>query len=77
MISHEIRKELHNLIDKADAIQLEIVKEVLQPSDSRYSQKEIDSFYHRIQLFEESGSNGISVNESHSAIRNKYNQGNV
>jgi len=77
MVSQEIRKELHNLIDKADEIQLEIVRVVLLPSNSRYSQQEIDTFYRRIQLFEDSGSNGYSVNESHAAIRNKYNRRNV
>ncbi len=77
MVSQDILKELHNLIDRADEIQLDIIREVLQPSNSRYSQQEIDSFYHRIQMFEESGSNGYSVNESHAAIRNKYNQRNI
>ena len=77
MVSQDILKELHNLIDRADEIQLDIVREVLKPSNSRYSQQEIDSFYHRIQMFEESGSNGYSVNESHAAIRTKYNQRNI
>ncbi len=72
-----IRKELHELLDKADENQLEIVREVLQPSTSRYSNQEIDSFNQRINLFEESGSNGYTVDESHAMIRNKHKQGNV
>ena len=73
-MNEAIRKELHELIDRADENQLEVVREVLQPSASRYSNEEIASFYHQIQLFEEGGSNGYSVKESHAAIRNKYNQ---
>jgi len=71
------RKELHELIDRANENQLEIVREVLQPSTSRYSNQEMASFYQRIKVFEEGGSNGYSVDESHSMIRNKYKQGNV
>ena len=71
------RKELHELIDRADENQLEIVREVLQPSTSRYSTQEIASFYQHIQVFEEGGSNGYSVDESHVKIRAKYKQGNV
>ncbi len=76
-MNEAIRKELHELIDKADENQLEIVREVLLSSTSRYSNQEIASFYQRINLFEESGSTGYSVDESHSMIRNKYKQGNV
>ena len=76
-MNEAIRKELHELIDRADENQLEIVREVLKPSTSRYSNQEIDSFYQRIHLFEEGGNNGYSVDESHSMIRNKYKQGNV
>ncbi len=77
MINQEVKKELHELLDSADENQLEVIREVLKPSTSRYSQEEIDSFYHRINLFEESGSEGYSVEESHSLIRNKYKQSNV
>ena len=76
-MNETIRKELHELIDRADENQLEIVREVLQPSTSRYSNQEMASFYQRIQVFEKGGSNGYSVDESHSMIRNKYKQGNV
>ncbi len=76
-MNEAIRKELHELIDRADENQLEIAREVLQPSTSRYSTQEIASFYQRIQVFEEGGSNGYSVDESHAKIRNKYKQGNV
>jgi len=76
-MNEAIRKELHELIDRADENQLEIVREVLRPSTSRYSTQEIDSFYERIHLFEESGSNGYTVDESHSMIRDKHKQGNV
>ena len=34
-MNEAIRKELHELIDRADENQLEVVREVLQPSDSR------------------------------------------
>ena len=76
-MNETIRKELHELIDRADENQLEIVREVLQPFTSRYSNQEMASFYQRIQVFEEGGSNGYSVDESHSMIRNNYKQGNV
>ena len=77
MINQEVKKELHELLDRADENQLEAILEVLKPSTSRYSQEEIDSFYHRINLFEESGSEGYSIEESHSLIRNKYKKNNV
>ena len=77
MINQEVKKELHELLDRADENQLELIREVLKPSTSRYSQEEIDSFYHRINLFEESGSEGYSIEESHSLIRNKYKKNNV
>ena len=77
MINQEIRKELHELLDKANENQLEVILEVLKPSPSRYSQEEIDSFYHRINLFEESSNDGYSVNDSHTLIRDKHNQKSV
>ena len=77
MINQEVKKELHELLYSADENQLEVIREVLKPSTSRYSNEEIDSFYHRINLFEERGSEGYSVEESHSLIRDKYKQSNV
>jgi hypothetical protein len=73
MVTSAIREQLHKLIDEANDNQLETVLEVLQPS-SRYTDEELNSFYNRIQLFEESGSQGYSVKESHELIRNKFKQ---
>ncbi len=69
-----IRQQIHKLIDEANDNQLDVVLEVLTPSSSRYTQEELNSFYQRSQLFEESGNNGYSVEESHELIRNKHKQ---
>ena len=65
------RLEIHKLIDKANEHQLDAVLEVLTPSNSRYTQEEIDSFYNRVRLFEESGSKGSSVVDAHSNVCKK------
>ena len=69
----DIRDHIHKLIDKASNTQLDAVLQVLESSsiDNKYSQEDIDSFYERIQMFEDSGSNGYAVEESHAIIRNK------
>lgn len=70
----EIRNRIHKLIDKASDTQLDAVLQVLESSsiNNKYSQEDIDSFYERIQMFEDSGTNGYSVEESHQMIRNKH-----
>ena len=72
MLNSEIRQQIHTLIDQANENQLDAVLEVLQPSSSRYTQTEIDSFYLRAKQFEENGSKGYSVEESHALIRSKH-----
>jgi hypothetical protein len=74
MITSDVRQQIHKLVDEANEHQLDAVLEVLTPSTSRYTQEEINSFYNRIKLFEESGSKGSSVAEAHANIRSKYNQ---
>lgn len=74
MNTSTIRQQIHKLIDEADEHQLDAVLEILTPSSSRYTQEEINSFYNRIKLFEESGSKGSSVADAHANIRNKYNE---
>ncbi|HEX5153872.1 MAG TPA: hypothetical protein VFW07_20640 [Parafilimonas sp.] len=76
MINSEIRDHIHKLIDKASDTQLDAVLQVLESSsiENKYTQEDIDLFYERIQLFEDSGSNGYSVKESHAMIRNKHKQ---
>jgi hypothetical protein len=71
MLNSEIRQQIHTLIDQANENQLDAVLEVLQPSSSRYTQAEIDSFYLRTKQFEANGSKGYSVEESHALIRSK------
>jgi len=72
MLNSEIRQQIHTLIDQANENQLDAVLEVLQPSSSRYTRAEIDSFYLRAKQFEENGSKGYSVEESHALIRSKH-----
>jgi hypothetical protein len=74
MVSSEIRQHIHKLVDEANENQLDAVLEMLEPSSSRYTQEELNSFYQHVKLFEESGSKGYSVTESHEFIRNKYKQ---
>ena len=74
MITSDVRQKIHKLVDEANEHQLDAVLEVLTPSNSRYTQEEINSFYNRVKLFEESGSKGSSVSEAHVNIRSKYNQ---
>ena len=74
MITSALRQKIHELVDKANDHQLNTLLEVLTPSNSRYTQEEIDSFYNRVKLFEQSGSNGSSVSDTHAKIRSKYNQ---
>jgi hypothetical protein len=73
MVNAELRKQIHKLIDKASDTQLDSVLQVLESSsiDNKYSQEDINSFYERLQMFEEGGSRGYSVEESHNMIRNK------
>ena len=74
MITSALRQKIHELVDEANDHQLNTLLEVLTPSNSRYTQEEIDSFYKRVKLFEQSGSNGSSVSDTHAKIRSKYNQ---
>lgn len=55
----DIRNRIHKLIDKASDTQLDAVLQVLESSsiNNKYSQEELDSFYERIQVFEDSGTN--------------------
>ena len=72
----DIRIRIHKLIDKASNTQLDAVLQVLESSsiNNKYSKEELDSFYERIQMFEDSGSSGYTVEESHAMIRNKHKQ---
>jgi hypothetical protein len=72
MVNPNTLSQVHKLVDKANQNQLDVVLELLQPSSSRYSAEEINSFYLRLKKFEDDGSKGFSVNESHELIRNKY-----
>lgn len=76
MVTSEIRRHIHKLIDEASDMQLDAVLQVLESSsiNNKYTQEELDSFYERVRLFEESGSNGYSVEESHAIIRSKRKQ---
>lgn len=77
MINTEIRDQIHKLIDKASDTQLDAVLQVLESSsiNNKYSKEDLDLFYERIQMFEDSGSNGYSVEESHAMIRDKHKHG--
>ncbi|SFQ03606.1 hypothetical protein [Parafilimonas terrae] len=77
MINSEIRDQIHKLIDKASDTQLDAVLQILESSsiNNKYSKEDLDSFYERIQMFEDSSSNGYSVEESHAMIRNKHKHG--
>ena len=77
MIPSEMRNRIHNLIDHASDTQLDAVLQMLESSsiDNKYTQEDIDSFYQRIDMFEESGGSGYSVEESHDMIRKKNNRG--
>jgi|GEM_PF-1996007 len=77
MLQSDIRQQIHKLIDEANENQLDAVLEVLKPSASPYTLEEINSFYNRAKQFEESGSNGYSVEESHALIRSKFKQDGV
>jgi hypothetical protein len=63
--------KFHKLIDKASDTQLDAVLQLLESSsiNNKYLKQDLDSFYERIQMFEDSGSNGYSVKESHTMIR--------
>ncbi len=74
MITSDVRQQIHKLVDEANEHQLDAVLEVLTPFSSRYTQEEINSFYNRVKLFEESGNKGSSVTEAHANIRSKYNE---
>ena len=74
MVQSEIRQKIHKLIDQADENCLDTILEVLQPSSSRYSTKELNSFYNHLNSFDSGGSLGLSVKESHTLIREKFNK---
>ena len=74
MVQSEIRQKIHKLIDEADENRLDTILEVLQPSSSRYSTKELDSFYNLMNSFDSNGGLGLSVKESHNLIREKFNK---
>jgi hypothetical protein len=69
MITSDVRQQIHKLVEEANEHQLHAVLEVLTPSNSRYTQEEINSFYNRVKLFEESGRKGSSVAEANANIR--------
>jgi hypothetical protein len=69
MVNSDVRQQIHKLVDEANEHQLGAVLEVLTPSSSRYTQEEINSFYNRVKLFEESGTKGSSVAEVYENIR--------
>jgi hypothetical protein len=73
MINSEIRDRIHNLVDKASDTQLDAILQVLESSsiDNKYTQRDIDSFYERMNAFEDGGLHGYSVEESHNMIRHK------
>jgi hypothetical protein len=68
------RQQVHRLVDEDEENLLDALLELLTHSPSRYTQEEINSFYTRIKLFEESGSKGSSVAEAHANIRSNYYQ---
>lgn len=72
MVTSGSRHQIHQLIDEANDNQLDAVLEVLKPSPSRYTEEELNSFYQRVKQFEENGSKGYSVQESHELIKNKH-----
>ncbi len=72
MANPDTIKQIHQLVDKADQSQLDAVLELLQPSSSRFSIEEINSFYLRLKKFDDDGGKGFSVNESHELIRSKH-----
>ena len=76
MVSREVRDHIHDLIDKASDSQLDAILQVLESSsiDNKYTKADLDAFYERIQLFEDSGRAGYSVEESHALIREKRKQ---
>lgn len=74
MINSEVRLQIHKLVDEANEQQLDAVLEALKPYNNRYTQDEINCFYNRIKLIEESESSGSSVAEAHANIRSKYNE---
>ena len=73
MSTTEMREQIHKLIDKASNTQLDSILQVLESSsvENKYTNKDLDSFYERITLFEADGSKRYSVEESHALIRNK------
>ena len=74
MLHADIRQQIHMLIDQANENQLDAILEVLQPAASSYTPEETNSFYQRAKQFEDSGSNGYSVEESHALIPSKFEQ---
>jgi hypothetical protein len=68
----DIRTQIHQLVDTANDDQLEEVLELLQPSNSNYTKEDIDRFHKIAADFEKDPSRGMSVEEAHSYIRNKY-----
>ncbi len=71
MNTSAIHQQIHKLVDEANEHQLDAVLQILTQHTSRYTQEEINSFYNRVKLFEESGSKGSSVAEAHANIRSK------
>ncbi len=71
MISSEIKQHIHKLIDNADDNQLDAVLEVLEPSSPHYTVAEINSFYKRVEMLDNTINTGYSIEQSHSIIRNK------
>ena len=53
MVNPTTLQQIHKLVDKADQSQLDAVLELLQPSSTRYSAEEINSFYGRVKKFED------------------------
>jgi hypothetical protein len=74
MPNTEIRQRIHQLVDKANENQLNVLLEVLEPSESRFTTDELSSFYKRIDLIEATNDKGFDVEESHALIRSKFKQ---
>lgn len=73
MMTTDMRQHVHSLIDKADDAQLDAVLSILDPTaSSPYTKEDIDGFSQRVQAFEESGSKGYSIEESHAKSSKKY-----
>jgi len=76
MANPEMRHQTHKKVAESKDEQLNTTSNVLSVS-TRYSKDALNTFYQRAKEFEENGSQGFSIEESHSLIRNKYKQGDL